>query len=409
MAVRTKFIFLSIWGLLLVLGVSPSGVLADTNNRLYAPTSTPKVIAGVQVAQLDLNLGGSNQDIKRRLRRQGYREIRITKTSFKNIRAEACFEGIRYAVKVRRLTGKIIRGNEIGKCRKPLSVQQVAAMLKKQGLYEISVAPAQRGNFIAKACAYGRYFRFDINRRGDVLNRQDIGECRRELDIAQVRQNLREQGFNRIRVLGPSELEACLYGDKVRLRLGRGGLVRRQEVIGRCATPIDPQSLTARLRDLGYSRIKVTDDQLPVYKAQACRGNSLMNIRINRFGEVTSELNQGQCNPPLNRQQVVEMLQRRGATRITIRSQDRSGFTARACYKLEDRRYRIDPYGVILNRETVGRCTPPPLLSQVLDDFRARGVTDTRILVEGCRRGRRLRFEINEFGEEINRERLGPC
>ena len=411
MAFRCKAILLVLLGLILVAGADPSvaGVKTDAGaSKIASPA-----IAPYRMAQLKLSIGLSKDDASQLLFQNGYRKIRVTRETFKNVHAEACLRGLRYQVKVRRLSGKVIRGDQIGRCRPTVDAQQVAAILRRQGLDKISVAPISRGRFIAKACDFDLRVRLDVDPFGEILQRAVTGRCQRGPNIAEIRRQLRQDGFTKIRIVNKNQgrlvAEACFEGDKFRLRLAAGGRIKRRTIIGSCARPIGPRNIAKRLRDLGYRQIKVIDNQLPVYQAEACRQNSLLRIRMNRFGEVISTSRLGQCSPPLTRQQVVAMLQQRGANRVEILSSNSRGFRAAACYRLERREYRIDPYGAILNRAVVGRCPQAPRLNSVLKDFRSRGIRNLRIYVEGCRKGRRLQIELNQYGDEINRQRIGRC
>jgi len=393
---------------LAVLGIMTVAVPAT----VAAATSTHPA-PSFRMAQLKFNLGLSEGDARRLLYKNGYRDIRITRTSFKNVRAQACFEGIRYKLKVRRLSGKVIRGSQIGRCRTTYGAEEIAARLTKQGLDKISVTATGRGNFIASACDYDQRVRLKINTYGEVLRRSVTGQCQRGLSVGEICRQLREDGFTRIEVVRKNQrrliIEACFKEDRMRLRLGARGYIQRQNIIGTCARPIRPQNIARRLGELGYRRIKVIDNQLPVYQAKACLKNSLMRIQMNRYGEVISASRLGQCSPRLNRQQIVKMLRQRGANRIEILSSDSTGFRAAACYRLERRQYRIDPYGVILKRRVVGRCTQAPRLDSVLKQFRSRGMKNLRLLVEACRNNRRFQIEIDQYGDEISRERIGNC
>jgi len=301
----------------------------------------------------------------------------------------------------------------IGKCRRPYDAQEIAARLRKQGLDKISVSTTGRGNFIVRACDYDQRVRLDIDPYGDVLQRLVKGRCQRGPNIGEIRRQLREDGFTRIQVLKKNQgrlvVEACYDKDRMRLRLAANGRILRQKVTGTCARPIRPRNIARHLEKLGYRQIRVIDDELPVYKAEACKRNALMRIRMDRYGDVISTTRLGQCSPRFTRQKIVKMLQRRGANRVEVLSQDSRGFRAAACYRLERRQYRIDLYGNILKREVVGRCSQAPRLNSVLKDFRSQGMRNLRILVEGCRKGRRLQIELNQYGDEINRERIGRC
>ncbi len=411
MAVRGKAILLGLLAMMAVAGVAPA--VGATPEQAVSAATVSQSQPSYRLAQLNLNFGLTRDDARRLLFESGYLDIQVTRTSFKNVRAQACLNGIRYEVKVRRLSGRVIRGKRIGKCRRAYDAQEIAVRLKRQGLDKISVSPVGRERFVAKACDYDQRVRLDIDRYGEVIQRAVTGRCQRGPNVAEIKRQLKKDGFTKIKVVerNPGRLivQACISGDKVRLRLAQNGRIQRQDIIGTCQRPIRPQNIARTLNRLGYSRVTVIDDQLPVYKAEACRQNSLMRVRMNRYGEVISASRLGPCSPPLTRQQIVQMLQRRGANRVEIVSSNSRGFRATACYRLERREYRIDPYGAILNRQTVGRCEQAPRLNSVLDNFRSRGMRNVRILVEGCRNGRRLQIELNQFGDEINRRRIGRC
>ena len=408
---RYKAIVTAFLGLMVAVNSAPSvaGVSVQTGSPAIKSPATPSF----RLAQLKLNLGLSQDDARQVLLKNGYRDIQITRASFKNVRAQACLRGVKYEVKVRRLSGRVIRGNQIGRCRPAFNVQQVVVILRKQGLDKISVSAVGRGRFIAKACDVDQRVRLDIDPYGKVLQRSITGPCQRGPNITEIRQQLRQDGFTKIQIVKKNQgrivAEACFQGDKLRLRLSADGRIQRRNVIGACARPIGPGKIAERLRELGYRQIKIVDNQLPVYQAEACRQNSLRRIRINRFGEVISTTRLGQCSPPLTRQQVVAMLQKRGANRIEVTSSNARGFRAVACYRLDKREYRIDPYGVILDRQSIGRCPEAPRLNSVLKEFGSRGIRDLRVFVQGCRNGRRLQIELNQYGEEIDRERIGRC
>ncbi len=402
MAIRDKAILLVLLGLMAA--AVPVAAIADT-----ATVPAPSF----RMAQLRLNLGLSERDARRQLSKNGYRDIRIIRSSFKNVHAEACFNGIRYTIKVRRLSGKMIRGNRIGKCRRPYDAREIAARLRKQGFDKISVSTTGHGGFIVSACEYDQRVRLNIDPYGKIQQRLAKGRCQRGPNIEEIRRQLREDGFTRVQVLRKNQgrliVEACYDADRMRLRLAPNGRILRQEVTGSCARPIRPRNIARHLEKLGYRQIRVIDDQLPVYKAEACRQNSLTRIRMDRYGDVISTTRLGQCLPSLTRQQIVKMLQQRGANRVEVLSQDSRGFRAAGCYRLERRQYRIDLYGKILNREVIGRCSQAPRLNSVLKDFKSRGMRNLRILVEGCRKGRRLQIELDQYGDEINRQRIGRC
>ena len=69
------------------------------------------------------------------------------------------------------------------------------------------------------------------------------------------------------------------------------------------------------------------------------------------------------------------------------------------------------PAGVISRARKISAGAYRSGLSEVVDDLRNRGVSDVKIFIEGCRdrRGRRVRFTFDEYGNSIDRERMGSC
>ena len=164
-----KFLFV-IW--VSVLGLPSAGLAMDNTGAVF---STPGILApsaSIKIAQIGL----STNDARRILRREGYREIQIIRSSFKNIHAEACFRGVRYQVKVRRLTSKVIQGDKIGGCRRPLGERAIIDKLNRSGLDRISLSKGRRGGYIAEACDYDRRVRLRVDAFGQITRRTDEGE-----------------------------------------------------------------------------------------------------------------------------------------------------------------------------------------------------------------------------------------
>ncbi len=396
--------------------LKPHGILSILvfSTMLFASQaiSAPRQ-AEFQVAQINLELGIDDGSIIRLLRRHGYSEIRITKRGFSKVRAEACFEGGRYFVSVKRLGVRIRRGAKIGECRPELSLKEIIKKLKSDGFSRISIVEGDTDEIQVVACDRNRRVRLLMNKYGDTVKQKEVGRCRRDIEFADIRQLLREDGYNRMKLVAEREgrfiVEACQRDRRVRLRVNRRGRIRRQRTIGDCKPPINPGDIAKIIAKRGYDRINVLDKKLPVYLAEACRGTTLLRIRMNRFGDIVKERETGECDPPLNRRQIAELLRDLGAHRFKIEERGNKGFFATSCVKLRRTEFTIDPYGDILDRRVTGRCDPPPRLRRVIRDFKERGLSDLRVYVEGCRRNRRVRFQIDGFGEVVDRERIGRC
>lgn len=365
-------------------------------------------------AQVTIELGGDERDMRRRLRRAGYSQIRFTKKGFMKIRAEACFDGNRYRVSIKRIGFRIKREGKIGTCREPLALDAILSKLKSQGYSRISITETRGGRYEAIGCRRGSRDKIIVNRFGETKDTKRVGRCRSGGRFDYIVLSLRDEGFNRVKLIERDGrrfvVEACQRNTKYRLRVNPAGRILRERRIGRCQPPIRVSQIPSILKDRGFNRIKIVDGQIPFYRAEACRDNSRFEVTLSRFGQIFKVDVIGECEPPINKKDVFTILEKRGVNRIKITKSGPAGFVAAGCNRRERMEYRIDPYGSLLKRSVIGRCAPPPRVGQVLRDFREneklRGVG---IFVEGCRKGRLLRFEIDRFGEVIKQERIGRC
>lgn len=375
--------------------------------------SGPLSAKPVQLAQLSVEIGGSSQSIVRSLENAGYSEVQITKSGFSSIRAQACFQGGRYSLKIKRFSGKVRRVAKIGECRPALGPKGVAAKLHADGYRRISIDEGKGGGYNVVACTRGQRFRLRVNQYGDTLKRSKLGRCRQRLSVGEISQRLREDRFNRVRMVDENKgryvFEACRGANKLRLRVGRDGRIQRERRIGSCRPPINHWNIPGILAEKGFDRITVVDKKLPVYRAEACRKLKLIEVRLNRFGEIRKQTKIGDCDPPLNKAQVVRMIRQSGANRIDVRVDSSGAFVATSCHRGKQVRSRFDKYGKLFDRDVIGKCAPPPHLGKILRGFGERNFTDMQVYVEGCRKGRRVRIEIDRYGEVIDRKRIGRC
>ncbi len=365
-------------------------------------------------AQISIDFGGDEREIRRRLRRAGYSQIRFTKKGFTKIRAEACFDGTRYRVSIKRLGFRVRREGKIGTCRTPLTFDEVMAKLKTQGYSRISITEIRGGRYEVIACRRSSRDKLIINRFGETKDSKSVGRCRKGGRFDYIVLSLRDEGFNRIKLIERDGrrfiVEACQRNTKYRLRVNPAGRILRERRIGRCQPPIRVGQIIPILKDRGFNRIKIIDDQIPFYRAEACRDNNRFEVTLSRFGQIFKVDVIGECEPPIAKKDVFTILKKRGVNRIQITKSGPAGFVAQGCNRLERMEYRIDPYGAVLKRSVIGRCTPPPRVGQVLRDFRVnKKLRDVGIFVEGCRKGKLLRFEIDRFGEVLKEERIGRC
>lgn len=351
------------------------------------------------------------QNVIEALREQGYSRIRITKQTFTRLNFEACQGGVRYLVKMRGF-GNVRSKQKIGECRRAISEQQAERILRDEGFRRIRIRAAERG-FGGSACRRGERFEVFVNRFGDVRPPRSLGPCQRQaLSPEQVRKKLRDQGYNRIkftdRELPRYVAEACRRDRRWELVLSRRGEIRDERRIGRCQPPIAPEDIAKVLSDKGYDRVKVVDNRLPRYVAEACKADERMEVTLNRFGAVRDEIRIGRCQRALNPKQFIKVLRDRGYTRIRYRGQDGTDYLVRACINNKRYRARFSQFGEALARREAGPCRTPSLDS-LAKRFRDRGVERISFYVEGCRRGVRYRTRVDAFGDPISRKRIGSC
>lgn len=365
------------------------------------------------MAQLSIELGGSTKKVERRLENAGYSEIQITKSGFTSVRAQACFEGSRYVVKINRFNGRIRRSTKIGECRSVLAPGDIIAMLRDDGYRRISIEGDNGEVYRVIACDRGRHFRIRINQYGDTLGKRNLGRCRKRLDVAEIQQWLRENKFNRLKLVRRDNrrivFEACHGRNRLRLRVAIDGRIIRQRRIGSCTPPINHWNIPGILEEKGFDCITVVDKKLPVYRAEACRRLRLIEVRMNRFGDILKETRVGDCDPSMNKKQVIDLIRQSGANRIHVHVDSSGAFVATSCYRRDKVRSRFDKYGKLFDRDVIGKCPPPPHLGKVLRNFEEKNFSDLQIYIEGCRKGRRIRFEIDHIGEIISRNRIGRC
>ncbi|MEM8644848.1 MAG: hypothetical protein AAGF86_00750 [Pseudomonadota bacterium] len=352
------------------------------------------------------------QDLINALRNQGYSQIKITKQTFNRINFEACQDGIRYQVKMTAV-GRVRSKTQIGECRRPgLSVDQVRRKLREDGYNRIKFTDSELPRYVAEACRRDRRVELVLSRRGEIRDVRRIGRCAPPIDPRDIARVLRDQGYSRIKVtdnqLPRYAAEACRRGDRFELRLNRYGEIRNEKRIGTCRRPINPDQIARILREKGFNRIQIVDDRLPRYVAEACRANDRVEVTLNRFGDIVDQLRVRGCRPALNAKQFLQVLRDRGYRRIRYRGQDGTDFLVRACYQNKRYRARFSQYGEVLTRRNAGPCVSTTL-DALSTRLRKRGMERVTFFVEGCRNGWRYRTRVDAFGDAIERERLGRC
>ncbi len=310
-------------------------------------------------AQLEVMLGGSDSDIKRMLNAKGYTEISIAKRRLATTLVKACLDGIRYDMKIL-ITGKIKWRKKSGRCEREINLEQARRILQEQGYRRIDLE-ARRGAFVAIACYDESRLRVSVDRFGKIRQDRRLGRCRPDaLSPTDIKSSLKQQGYTRIkftdRQLPRYVVKACQGLRKFELTLNRRGDIRQEVEIGRCQRAIDPRQLPQILAKGGYNQVKVIDDKLPKYVAEACYRNRLLEVTLNRFGRIIDRFELGQCARPINREQLLASLTGQGFKRLKVIQENNHGFVVEGCDKQKQLRMSFNPYGDVLKQREQGLC-----------------------------------------------------
>jgi len=364
----------------------------------------------VHQAQFRIEFGVSDGVILGSLSANGYSDIKITSKKLTKARAEACKNGIRYDVEIA-FDGRIRRANEIGKCRAAVNLQSARKLLLQKGFRNIQLGPDGAG-FVAAACRGNRRFRVFLDQFGDIQQKKVLGRCGGNLTEYDIAALLRAQGFSRVRTSrerrGNFAVKACRQSDAVALLVGRDGVIKKERRVGRCDPPIHPATIPALLARYGFTRINIIDRNLPRYIAHACREAQRYEISMNRFGEIVGERTIGRCELPLSAANLVIKLRDIGYDRVRIIEDRASGFVAEVCEGGSRLRLELTKYGETISEHRLGDC-PSRRVRKILRQFERNGMTAAKIFVEGCRKGKRLRIELDRFGAIAGRNVIGRC
>ncbi|NNE21264.1 MAG: PepSY domain-containing protein [Rhizobiales bacterium] len=361
-------------------------------------------------AQITIQLGISDAQAKRILRASGHSELKIVKRSLSKLHVEACRDGRRVHVRLDQ-KGRVIESNEIGTCRRTVSIDQARGILRDRGYRRINIKP-QRGAYVAVACRDGQRHRVSVSNYGEFTKQRDMGACRSALSPSDVTALLLERGFDRIDFtddqLPRYVATACIGERREELVLNRRGKIRDRLQIGKCDPPITTDQIPAILAKLGFDRIQVTDDRLPRYRAEACRGTNRIELALNKFGAVIDQYTFDRCPPPITLAQLTDALTRQGFKPVFVEPDAGDTFNVNVCRDGNRIMASVSKYGDVLDQRDKGACSLPSLPA-IAEGFRHRGLSATKFYVEGCRDGYRVRATINPFGEPAAREQLGPC
>ncbi|MEM9732008.1 MAG: hypothetical protein AAF903_00820 [Pseudomonadota bacterium] len=378
-------------------------------------------------------IGNTDEVVANVLARNGYTDARVTRRGLTIIRTEACREGKKYQVKVS-ILGRITSTQEIGQCAVVQQVQQnrpafnarrAIRRLENRGFTDVTATNVPNG-VVARGCNNGRYVEFNFDPAGQPTSRRQTGQCDNGRAVTQqqqpqqpaprqqavlseneLRQALRRQGYTRIQItdaeLPGLTAEACSNNERLRLTMNRRGNVRRERVIGECRKPVNVADIPAKLQQAGYDRIRLLRDNRAPYLAEACKGRDLMELTINRFGETRKEERVGRCAVAVTKQQVIDKLKTGNYTNISVEKNDR-GWAGTFCKGTQKFVRQVDPYNELISDRVVGQCKVFTVL-EVLQTLEQRGATKTSIAVTGCFQNNEYRWSFDRLGNRTGRER----
>jgi len=364
----------------------------------------------VHQVQFQFELGVSDGVILGSLSRSGYSDIRITKKKLTKARAEACRNGIRYDVEIA-FDGRIRRATEIGKCRSVVNLELARNILQQKGFRKIQLGPDGAGFVAAACRGNRRFRVFldqfgDIKgekvlgRCGGNLTEYDIAAILRAQGFSRVRTKRERRGN--------FSVKACRGDDEVTLLVGREGVIQRERRVGRCDPPIHPATIPAFLARYGFTRIEIIDRKLPRYIAHACRDAQRLEISMNRFGEIVDERKIGRCELPLSAADLEIKLREIGYSRVRIVEDNASGFVAEVCDRGSLFRLDLTKYGETISEKGLGKCQSPRI-GKILRQLESNGMTSATMFVEGCRKGKQVRVRLDRHGSIAGRKVIGRC
>ncbi|GEM_PF-3192345 len=359
-------------------------------------------------AQLQIQIGGNEADFKARLAADGYDRITTKKLGLSESKFDACKDGRRFRIEFQ-WTGKVER-KVIGECRRTIDETAIRKILNDRGFRRITIED-RAGKFLAIGCLRSQRYRVEMNYYGDVTRERRIGSCQEALSPEDVISKLEEAGYNRVafidRKLPRYRAEACLRNDRLDLILDRNGDIRESNKIGRCRPEQQVNQLVSIMEEKGYSDVVVIDPKLPRYLAQGCRNGSLMEVTLNRWGDVSDEVRIGRCRTRLNEDEITAAMKENGYRNISIRVAGNS-YVTRGC---KDNRYEeivLSKAGRLIDRKELGNCNAPKI-NDLAETLRGRGLSKLQFFVEACQRKQRVRIMFDEFANRTGNEVIGKC
>lgn len=360
-------------------------------------------------AQIQLQIGGDEAQLKAMLVRRGYDRVETKRIKMLESEFYACKGDVRYIIDVK-WDGRI-KETRVGSCRVAKDQQQIARDLTTQGYSRISIEE-RSGKYRIIACKDNVRFRLVVNSFGDVRETRRVGYCERSLSPTDVTAKLEKEGYNRInfidRQLPTYVAEACQKRNKFRLALNEFGQIQTREALGKCRRRISSDSLVSLLEEKGFTRIVVTRNRPPRYQAIACRDFRKVEVSVNEFGQIVDEFAVGRCERAFTKDEITTAMKEQGYKRVSVTQRKDRTFEARGCVDNRLNVIVLTKYGKLVERTEKGSCDSPKM-HKLADILRDRGIRDLTFFVEGCESGRKSRITFDEYANRIDKKDIGGC
>ncbi len=363
--------------------------------------------------QTVIQLGGDFDLARSRLAKKGYYRIDLVGQGFTKFQVEACQNGVRYWFKSDN-NGNINQKRKIGACQPDqpiLSKIRIRQILASYGYNRIKIEQHANIN-IAVLCFGNDRLRVEINQQGQVGNRRLIGNCRNSLSISDITATLQNEGYDQIRFVNKRPpvyvVEACHKNRKYSLELNEYADTLSRNSIGNCRAQLEPRNITRFLENLGFSRVSVISDRLPTYIAEVCENRTRVELSLDRYGNIINRVTIGKCARKISARRLIRKMRDQGYIRINIKRETNRGYIAQACRSGQLYRNKYDVFGTLQDERQKGPC-PSWSIKQVKEQLAKYKYRKLKFYVEGCRKGKLIRFRVNEFGDRSNRQIIGNC
>ena len=366
----------------------------------------------------------SPRDAEAMLLREGFTQPKANARET-DIYATACRGQRKVEFSVSPHSGKIQFRRAIGKCTQTAAqpvrpvqpsdnddvADRIARQLTDQGYRRVVVTDAELPRYGAEACRDNDRVRLVMNRRGRIRSERIIGKCERQFDPDNMTAVLEKKGYDRIKAVEtrrpPYIANACKGADKMEIVIGRFGRLRDERRIGPCATPIDPAKMANVLSKEGFDRVRVLRSNRTPYLAEACKGTTLVELTVGRYGKIRKEERVGRCASPATEASLQEKLEGDGYLNINL-ARKNNGWRAEVCREENKMAIRFDAYGDVVRERNIGECKSQTVLD-VLKNLENRGAKKTSMQIVGCFKGTQYRWMFDRLGNRTGRERLGGC